>query len=164
VVTTVRRQWQGVDVDLFRDLSDAHIARITGIGCPIDIPAGSPLGRAGDPADHVFVIMEGRVELWATSDAGPLSLRIAGPGESFPLAALVGSGALISSATAMTDVRLLAIPRSVLLELCATQPEVGMAVYRMVAGVLAGRYQQTLQRLTAGSRRALQDSGFWANV
>lgn len=164
MVASGKRQWQGVDVDLFRDLSDTHIARITGIGCPIDVPAGSPLGRAGDPADHVFVIMEGRVELWATSQTGPLSLRIAGPGESFPLAALVGSGTLISSATAMTDVRLLAIPRSVLLGLCAAQPEVGMSVYRTVAGVLAGRYQQTLQRLTVGSSHALADAEFWANL
>ncbi len=164
MVATRGRQSQGVDVDLFRDLSDSHIARITGIGCPIDVPAGSPLGRAGDPADHVFVIMEGRVDLWVTSGAGPLSLRIAGPGESFPLAALVGSGTLISSATAMTDVRLLAIPRSVLLDLCDAQPKVGMAVYRTVASVLAGRYQQTLQRLTVGARQALRDAGFWANV
>ena len=158
------RFWEPGNVDILSDLTTSQVARVTSLGCPIDISAGWNLGVGGDPADHVYIIMEGKAELWARSGIGPLTLRQVGPGESFPLATLVGSEVLITSATAVTDMRVLAVPRIVLLSLFEQEPEIGMKIYRAIASVLAKRYRLTLEHLTASAQSALKAADFWVNV
>ena len=60
-------------------------------------------------------------------------MRVAGPGESFPLAALLGSGTLITSGEAITEMDVLAIPVAELSALCEREPALGSHVYRSAA-------------------------------
>ena len=78
--------------------------------------------------------------------------------ESFPLAALLGSGTLITSGEALTDMDVLAIPRSQLLLLCSKDNEVGMKVHFNVAQLFAARYSETLTQLATSAEREVRDA------
>ena len=75
------------EIDIFRHLSAAQIERVASIGRYLDVPAGKVLAEAGEPGNVLLVIMEGQAQLTAHSAIGEITVRIAGPGESFPLAA-----------------------------------------------------------------------------
>lgn len=152
------------DVDIFKGLTDEQIERVAALGDPVRVSAGQALGRAGELGDRLFIITEGKAELSAHSSVGEITVRTAGPGESFPLAALVGSGILITSVEAMTDMDLLAIPSLRLRKLCLDEPEIGMRLYAAIAEVLGQRYSRTLARLTASAERVLKEADFFANV
>ena len=125
---------------------------------------GRWLGVAGESGYQLYIIMGGRAQLSAQSALGDITVRVAGPGESFPLAALIGSGTLITSVRAMTDMELLAIPCSRLRALCSENSEIGMHIYKEIADVLANRYKRTLRHLATGAEGVLPAADIWANV
>ena len=108
--------------------------------------------------------MEGMAQLTADSAIGDITVRVAGPGESFPLATLIGSGVLITSAKAMTDMFVFSIPTDGLRGLFSENPELGMKVYAAIAEVLGNRYGRTLAHLTTNAEQALKEADFFANV
>ena len=91
-------------------------------------------------------------------------MRVADPTESFPLSAVVGSGKLITSARAMTPMKVLAIPCGQLLELCRRETDIGMAMYVAIAEAIAIRYKKTLRHLTTGAEEVLKNADIWANL
>lgn len=151
-------------VDILRDLSDEQLDQVVSLGRLVRVPEGWEMGRAGEMGRYVFIILDGKVEIVAHSAIGDITARVAGPRESFPLAAMLGIGTLITSVRAMTPTRMLALPRASLLALCAEDPETGMRIYASVADILAQRYRKTLSQLTTSAERALRESEFWANV
>ncbi len=152
------------EVDIFAELSDAQIDRVVSLGRRARIAAGQELGEAGQLGHSLFIIMDGSAQLSAESAIGEITVRIAGPGESFPLATLIGSGSLITSVNAMTDMEAIEIPRSALLRLFAQDTEIGMRIYEAIAETLGNRYDRTLAHLTSSAERALKRADFWANV
>ncbi|MBI4312275.1 MAG: cyclic nucleotide-binding domain-containing protein [Chloroflexi bacterium] len=152
------------DVDIFRGLSSAQMSQVAALGSILSAPAGEVLGKAGERGTGIFILLSGRAELSARSGMGEMTVRIAEEGETLPLAALLGDGALITSITAMTDVEVLAIPRDNLLALFRKQPDIGSRLYANVAEILAGRYRAALFHFTSGTQRASAPADLWANV
>ena len=151
-------------VDIFRNLEDEQIKRAGAFAQRVNVRSGEILGRAGELVSQLFIIIEGQAELSAHSGIGPITIRLAGPGESFPLAILIGSGTLITSVMAMTDMKLLTIPRTRLLALCSDDTGLGMRIYRNIADLLGDRYQKTLSHLTVSTERVLKKSDYFVNV
>ena len=143
-------------IDAFADLSPDQIDRVVALGKRNTVPAGDRLGAAGQLGENMFVILEGEAHLTTHSEVGEISVRIARPGEAFPLAALLGSGALITSGEALTDLEVLAIPRSELLMLCSREPEIGMRLYAAVGRLFANRYAENLTHLTISAEREIR--------
>lgn len=150
-------------VDIFRGLSDQELAEIAEIGRSVNVPQGTLLAQQRNAATSVYIILEGQAQLTTASPQGELTVRIAGPGESLPLAALIGSGRLITSAYAMSQLRGLEIPCSRFCELMLKQPQMGLRVYQNIADILGARYQTTLSRLVGTMEQGLQVDIF-ANV
>ena len=144
-------------VDLFRGMSAEHIQRVVALGHRIQVSAGEKQGQGGDVAESLFIILSGEASLSAHSDIGEITVRIAGPGESFPLASLLESGTIITTAEAMTDLELLAILRADLMALSSREPEVGMRIYSNVAQLFANRYSATLTQLAISAERELRE-------
>lgn len=143
-------------IDAFSDLSAEQIDRVAALGQRLNVAAGERLGAAGELGENMFLILEGEAHLTTHSEVGEISVRIAQPGEAFPLAALLGSGSLITSGEALTDMEVLAIPRSDLLLLCSREPEVGMRLYAAIGRLFANRYAETLTHLTISAERELR--------
>ena len=151
-------------VDIFNNLSYEERYRVAALGRRLQLPAGKGLGIEGEPGYLLFAILEGQAQLSARSPVGDITVRIAGPGESLPLAGIVDEGLLVTSVVAMTDMDVLAIPCNSLMELCSVKPQIGMKLYAAIAGILAGRYRNTLRHVTVGSVKALKEADIWANV
>ena len=142
-------------IDAFADLSPEQIEKVTALGSRRKVEAGELLGTGGELGEFMFVILEGEAHLTTHSEIGEISVRIARPGEAFPLAALLGSGTLITSGEALTEMEVLAIPRSQLLMLCSREPEIGMRIYASVGRLFSNRYAETLTHLTISAAREL---------
>ncbi len=143
-------------IDAFSDLSPPQIERVVALGERRKIAAGERMGVGGQLVEQLFVILEGEAHLTTRSEVGEISVRIACPGEAFPLATLLGSGTLITSGEALTDMEVLAIPRSELLMLCTREPEIGMRIYASVGRLFSNRYAETLTHLAIGAERELR--------
>ena len=143
-------------IDAFGDLSPDQINKVVALGTRRQVPAGDLLGTGGELGENLFVILDGEAHLTTHSEVGEISVRIARPGEAFPLAALLGSGTLITSGEALTDMEVLAISRSELLMLCSREPEIGMRIYSAVGRLFSNRYAETLTHLTITAERELR--------
>ena len=141
------------DVDVFRNLSDAQIDTVKSIGQISNYSAGTSIGSPGELGNSFYVVTKGNARLSTSSPIGEISVRIAGSGETFPLAALVGSGSLVTSVEALTDTELLVIPRPSLLQLFKENPELGMSIYSAVAEVIGSRYRNTVTNLATRTER-----------
>ena len=91
-------------------------------------------------------------------------MRVAGPGETLPLATLTGAGTLITNARTMGELRAVAMPSQAFRQLCNDAPEIGMCVYQAIAETLGDRYRTTLGRLAGTMTEALRQSDAFANV
>ena len=145
------------DIGPFSDLSAEQLDLIASLMERAPASAGDVLGKAGDVCDYLYMVMHGEAQLSVSSSAGELTVRIAGPGESFPLSSLIGSGTSITSAKALTDMELLVLPRHLLAGLCTQNPELGLKIYRNISQLVAGRYSRTLEQLAHGEERIPQD-------
>jgi CRP-like cAMP-binding protein/nucleotide-binding universal stress UspA family protein len=145
-------------VDVFEDLSKEQVTKVMSLGQVMHVTAGDTLGVVGEAGDRLYVILEGEAHLTTHSEVGEVSVRIAMPGEAFPLASLLGSGTLVTSAEALTDMKVLSIPRSDLLGLCYRDPELGVRVYASVARLFSNRYAETLAHVAISAERELRES------
>ncbi|MEO8114787.1 MAG: Crp/Fnr family transcriptional regulator, partial [Phenylobacterium sp.] len=115
--------------DVLHQLSDAGRSALARRGSPVALAAGELLCQAGDPGDAVFVILEGEVEVRATSLAGR-ELRFTALGRG----AVVGEMAALDGGPRSADMlatrrsRLWRIPRVALLEAIEAEPKVALAL------------------------------------
>jgi hypothetical protein len=77
-------------VDVFNDLSNEQIDKVVALGQRLRVAAGEALGTVGEPGRDLYVILEGEAHLTIPSEVEEISVRIARPGEAFPLATLLG--------------------------------------------------------------------------
>ena len=153
------------NVDIFKDLSNDQVRLLAELGDTVYAPAGERLGTAGEQGHQIFVVVAGMAQLSTRSTIGEMTIRIAGPGESFPLAVLIGPGILISSVRAMTDMEMLAIPRAGLLAAISNDPTMGTRIYAAISETLADRYSKTLAHLASRSAEgSLEAVELFANV
>jgi hypothetical protein len=159
----LKRRTMG-EADIFRGLADRDINKLVSLVRLTHVSEGQILGKAGELSDSLFIIVEGEVQLSAPSALGDITVRIAGSGQSWPLAGLVGSGTLVSSGKALTDMKLLVIPISEMDALCSQEPSIGLRVYRNIADVFVDRYGKTLGRFAFGAEKATENAEFLANI
>jgi CRP-like cAMP-binding protein len=152
-------------VDVFAHLNGEQASGILALGERQVVEAGTLLGHADEPPTTFYVILSGQAELSYGAQvgdaqvddtgAGEIAVRLAGPGESFPWAAMRGSGNLVTNCRARTDMEVVAIPIDALTAYCHENAEVGMGFYRGVMDQFAGQYGRTLAMLAANVEQEL---------
>ena len=143
-------------VDVFARLTREQIAAVVALGNRVSVSEGETLGAGGEAGQNLFIIQTGEAQLTAQSEIGQIAVRLAGPGESFPQAVLLGEGTLITAGSALSDMRLLQIPRARLLDLCTQDAAIGRGVYAATAQLFANRYSRTLTQLGMSATREMQ--------
>ena len=146
------------EVGPFRGLSEQQMNMVAALASTERVAAGDMLGEAGAQGGSLYVVVHGEAQISTPSDMGEITVRIAGPRESFPVSALIGSGTLVASYKALTDMALVAIPRAGLTDLCSENPELGLRVYMNISQLVATRYARTLEHLAQTEERVLQDA------
>jgi CRP-like cAMP-binding protein len=130
----------GLDPEDARFVAACAVNRVVG--------AGDFLFRAGDRADHFFIVRSGRVtvELYAPG-RGPLVLDTAGEGAVLDAAWLVPPYRWPFDARAVTAVRVVALDAVCLRARCEENPALGYRLMVRTAGIMQERLDAARVRL-----------------
>jgi CRP-like cAMP-binding protein len=115
---------------LFAEVPEDALSKMVLGSDLIELDSGEALVRTGDPADRLYVVVEGQVQVRVPGLESPIRL---GPGE------VVGESCLLEGAERSADVlasghvRALAIPKSVLGRMIGTYPKIEDVLYEMLA-------------------------------
>jgi CRP-like cAMP-binding protein len=119
---------------LFTALDDAAAASLLANMVSVKISKGSVLFAEGDEGDQLYVIAEGKLKLGTSSGDGRENLlSILGPGEMFGELSLFDPGPRTSTATAVTDAKLLSLGQEKLLPWLIENPMVSLQLLASLA-------------------------------
>ena len=125
---TVRR------APLFTALDDSAARDLRSAMTAIKIKKGEDLFLEGDDGDHLYVIIDGKIKLGTKSvDGRENLLSILGPGEMFGELSLFDPGPRTSTATAVTDARLLSLGHDQVIPWVKDHPEVSLQLLARLA-------------------------------
>jgi zinc transporter ZupT len=143
--------------DLLRHLPPEEMQEILPCVRSRHLAPGAVLFRAGDPADALFIVAHGTVEVLVAAAAGQAGAehRLAelGPGQAFGEMALLSGGPRTATVRAQGDVDLLEIDRADFEQLVARDDQLAAAVERLGHG-------RAIANLSAGG----PNPATWAKV
>jgi len=117
------------EVDLFRDLSERDVAELDRVTTITSVPRGRVVYEPEDVSQVLFLIREGRVQIYRISPEGKkLVIATLGPGALFGEMALLGQQMHNAFAEALDDCRIFVMSRADLERLILNQPSVGQRV------------------------------------
>ena len=98
------------------------------------VSKGQELFHEGEPGEHLYLILDGKVKLGHGAPDGRESLMaVLGPGEMFGELSLFDPGLRASTATALTDAIVLALGNDQLMPLLEGRPAVAAALLQALA-------------------------------
>ena len=119
---------------LFTALDDAQAASLRASMDSVKISKGGILFKEGDEGEHVYVIVDGKLKLGTASGDGRENLlSILGPGEMFGELSLFDPGPRTSTATAVTDAKLLSLSHAKLIPWLKGNPDVSLHLLARLA-------------------------------
>jgi CRP/FNR family cyclic AMP-dependent transcriptional regulator len=123
-------------------LDDASAASLRGSMDNVRLNKGAILFSEGDEGDHLYVIVEGKLKLGTSSGDGRENLlSILGPGEMFGELSLFDPGPRTSTATAVTDVRMLSLGHDKVVPWITQHPQVALELLARLAQRLRRNYE-----------------------
>jgi CRP/FNR family transcriptional regulator, cyclic AMP receptor protein len=132
------------DVDLFRDLSERDMAELDRVTTITTVPRGRVFYEPEDVSEVLFLIREGRVQLYRISPEGKkLVIATLGPGALFGEMTLLGQKMHNAFAEALDDCHIFVMSRADLERLILNEPSVG----RRVLETTGKRLRDAEQRL-----------------
>ncbi|MCA9676206.1 MAG: cyclic nucleotide-binding domain-containing protein, partial [Myxococcales bacterium] len=108
--------------ELFRPFGDAEREALSARFELVEVEAGASMITQGEPADGLYVVLAGRVEVWRDGEAAALAAL--GPGEVFGEMSLLGGGGSIAHVRAATKVLALRMPAKTFRAVIMTHPPV----------------------------------------
>jgi CRP-like cAMP-binding protein len=112
---------------LFTALDEASALSLRASMDTVKIAKGSILFKEGDDGEHLYVIIDGKLKLGTSSGDGRENLlSILGPGEMFGELSLFDPGPRTSTATAVTDAKLLSLSHEKVIPWLKQNPEVSL--------------------------------------
>jgi CRP-like cAMP-binding protein len=103
---------------------------------------GTFIFAMGQPANRIYLLLEGTVRLSISATALPEPVTITllqTPGQAFGWSAIIGSGHYTTAAQATTDVRVITLDGQALMNYLIENPCTGFEVVRRVAQVMSQR-------------------------
>lgn len=135
----------------FQDLSQADLAVINPYFREVGFTVNEAICYAGDPAEYLFVVADGRVKLMHDTQAGKeVVLDLLTPGEFFGSLAVLGEDVYPDTAIAQTQVCILMIDKAAFVQILTRYPSVSLKVIEIMSERLRAAHER-LERLSAGS-------------
>src|SRR6185369_1634281 len=127
---------------IFRRLTADDRQRLTAVSSVRAYDKGALLFSEGDPSDHLYTIVNGRVKVFKTTPRGTdIILEIFGPGDPVGAVAVYESRPYPASAVALEPTTCVVIPRQSFFSLLDTYPS-------MVRGLLVGLTHRLVELTT----------------
>jgi CRP/FNR family transcriptional regulator, cyclic AMP receptor protein len=119
---------------LFARLGEAEIDRIVGLARPRHVAVRTTVIAQGDPSDHLFIVLQGRLKTTVSNEAGDeVLLSILGPGEAFGEIALLDGEPRSATVSTLEACDLLVIAREPFRALLVDVPALALDVMAMLA-------------------------------
>ena len=123
---------------LVQGVSQATLKRIAEIAAEESHPAGAFIFHAGDPADHLYLLKEGRIRL-CVGEKGQVAYVVSEPGELIGWSSMAEQEEYTSSAECILPVKVTKIARNELLQELEKDPASGMAFFRHLSQIIGQR-------------------------
>jgi CRP/FNR family transcriptional activator FtrB len=134
---------------LFHEMSDESFAKLLTGSFLQRFPARVQLVTEGEPADFLYVAVEGLVELFASANNRDSTIAIVEPAATFILAAAVKDAVYLMSARTLEPCRILMIPSANIRDAFDRDPSFS----RAMAIELATRYREIVKALKSEKLR-----------
>jgi GNAT superfamily N-acetyltransferase len=127
------------EAPLFEGMTDEQATRLAGICTVSVLPTGRPMFAEGNPAERLYLILDGQVRV----SAGARAIATVGPGELLGELSLLTHELHSATATATTAVEAATLNHRDLGDLIRRRPDIGVIIYRNLALGLGGKLQRT---------------------
>ena len=119
---------------LFSALDDNAAQSLRESMVALKLNKGQILFKEGQEGDRLYVVVQGKIKLGTTSNDGRENLlSILGPGEMFGELSLFDPEPRASTATAVTDARLVSLAHGAVIGLVTTNPQTSLELLRRLA-------------------------------
>jgi len=126
------------ELPLFVDVDEGRFDELLNAAYVQRLPSHVDLIREGDPADFLYVVVEGSVELFSSSHGRDTSMAIVNPISTFILAATIKDAPFLMSARTVIPSKLLLIPSPNIREVFETDTKFARAIVTELATCYRG--------------------------
>ncbi len=124
--------------ELFRGLEKSIIDEIGRIGVETRCRKGEFALKAGQPADFLFILQEGRARV-IIGEKGHIDFVACDPGDIFGWPSLVDRPVYTASVECLEDCKLIKIPKDRLAAILAKDPSSAAVFFKRLAGIIGQR-------------------------
>ncbi len=132
------------EMPLFRNLDLKRLRVVAMMGESQAYRDQERLFEKGDEGDAAFIIIDGKVDVLVPVDGGEQSVAILGEGEIFGELAVICDQSRSSAIAARSELEVLRLDRSVVLNLMREFPDISLEMVR----ILGGRLERTTRELS----------------
>jgi CRP-like cAMP-binding protein len=128
-------------------MCESHLRLLANNARQVHFPAGTRIFHEGDPAEHFYLILRGKVVLQAHSAGRSVPIQTIGSGEVLGWSWLFPPYCWHFDARAEGDTDALSFPATQLRDDCETDKTFGYALLKQIAELLIQRLQATRLKL-----------------
>jgi CRP/FNR family transcriptional regulator, cyclic AMP receptor protein len=129
-------------IDIFKDLDKDEMELLKPLFESLSCRAGTVVFQQGAPADFLYFIITGKVEMsFKPYDGTPITVAHMEKGGLFGWSAVVGSENYTSSATAIEEVKAFRVRGTELRKFCVEHPEAGKDILERLADGVSSRWK-----------------------
>ena len=137
-------------VALFKELAEHQMDLLSPLFEPFSCLAGEVILRQGEPAEFLYVVTDGMVEMsFKPYDGNSITVTHVGKDGLFGWSAVLGSDKYTSSATAIEDLQAFRIRGNELRKLCLEHPEAGKDILERLADGVSSRWEDAHKQVKA---------------
>jgi signal transduction histidine kinase len=145
------------EVPFFNGLAPADLALIAGVAREESFATGATIFREGAPADRLYIILEGTVEVWKDYGEEQRDLIAAhGVGHLFGEMAVVDDLPRSATVVARDSVRLLSVARQDFRDIVAANGAIALSITRSVSAMVRSSNESFLENLHRRNRALLK--------
>lgn len=124
--------------NLFEGMDAGVVGAIDAAMARESFEPGAYIFRSGDPSEHLYILVEGRVRLSVGPD-GLVAFVVHNPGDAFGWSSLVDRETYTASAECLGTTVVGKLPRGALAEILDQEAATGLVFYRRLARLMAQR-------------------------
>ena len=129
-------------IDIFKDLDKDQMELLQPLFESLSCPAGTVVFQQGTPADFLYFMITGNVEMsFKPYDGTSITVSHVENGGLFGWSAVVGSEKYTSSAIAIEEVKAIRVRGSELRKFCIDHPEAGKDILERLADGVSSRWK-----------------------
>lgn len=145
-------------VVIFKELDEEQMDLLEPLFEPFSCSAGTVIFEQGAPADYLYFVVTGKVEVSFKPDDGyPITVSHVEQGGLFGWSAVVGSEKYTSSTIAIEDLESFRIQGSQLRQLCTEHPKAGQDILERLAKGVSSRWNNAYEQVKSILHHGMQN-------